>query len=233
MKSCFLHPDSQLVVNSSTATVNTTANAYLVYPTQPNTTARMSKEALIRYFKDTNLVSLSGATEIAAVFDPKTIPKNEYQLVAGKICDEYLFLSKGYMRSFAHDTEGNEVTTHFYMPGQILFEVSSFFNRSRSKENIQALTDCEGWFITFEQLNNLFHTLPEFREFGRSILVRGYAGLKARMLSMITETAEERYLQMMETHPEIFQQASLKNIASYLGVTDTSLSRIRKEVSRK
>jgi CRP-like cAMP-binding protein len=91
----------------------------------------------------------------------------------------------------------------------------------------------EGCSITFEQLNHLFHSLPEFREFGRRILVRGYAALKARMLSMITDTAEERYEKLLQSNPEVFQHAALKHIASYLGITDTSLSRIRKELTKK
>jgi len=193
----------------------------------------MSKEMLIGFLQSTKLVSFPIATAIADQFTNKIIFKNQFQLTAGKICDEYLFLEKGYMRTFAHDTEGNEVTTNFCVQGQVIFEVSSFFNRTRSKENIQALTDCEGCYITYEQLNNLFHTLPQFREFGRSILVKGFAQLKTRMLSMITETAEERYAQLLKINPEIFQHAPLKNIASYLGITDTSLSRIRKELSKK
>jgi len=193
----------------------------------------MGKESLISFLRSTNLVSPSVANEIAAQFEYKMIPKNQFQLRAGQICDEYLFVEKGYMRVFAHDTEGNDVTTNFCSPGQIVFEISSFFNRTRSKENILAQTECEGWYITYAQLNSLFHTLPEFREFGRSILVKGFSQLKTRMLSMISETAEERYAQLLINRPEIFQQASLKDIATYLGVTDTSLSRIRRELSRK
>ncbi|MEP6806584.1 MAG: Crp/Fnr family transcriptional regulator [Flavobacterium sp.] len=193
----------------------------------------MSKQVLAEYFKNTNQIPLQIAEEIADQFENKIILKNEIQLAEKTICDEYLFLEKGFMRAFAHDTEGNEVTTNFFASGEMIFEVASFFNRTKSKENIQALTDCEGWFITYEQLNNLFHALPQFREFGRSILVKGYSELKTRMLSMITETAEERYLFLLKNNPEIFQQASLKNIASYLGITDTSLSRIRKELSKK
>jgi CRP-like cAMP-binding protein len=193
----------------------------------------MSKESLAMFFRNTNLVSLSGAQEIAGRFEQKVILKNQLFLTEGKICDEYLFLDKGYMRTFAHDTEGNEVTTNFCTRGQVVFEVSSFFNRTRSKENIQALTDCEGWYITYKQLNDLFHALPEFREFGRSVLVKSFSELKIRMLSMITETAEERYEQLLKVNPEIFQHAPLKNIASYLGITDTSLSRIRKDLSKK
>jgi len=193
----------------------------------------MSNEPLIEFLQSTNLVSLAAAKEIADQFTYKSIAKNEFQLMEGKVCDEYLFLQNGFMRSFAYDTEGNEVTTGFYCHSFVVFEISSFFNRTRSKENIIALSDCEGWYVTFEQFNGFFHAIPQFREFGRSILVKGFAALKNRMLSMITETAEERYEQLLKTNPQVFQNASLKTIASYLGITDTSLSRIRKDLSKK
>jgi len=193
----------------------------------------MDKENLLIFFRNQNLGSALTRDAIADHFNSRTILKNQFLLTEGKVADEYLFLQKGYMRAFAHDTQGNEVTTGFYAPGELIFEVSSFFNRSRSKENIQALTDCEGWFITYAQLNSLFHALPEFREFGRAMLVKGFAELKGRMLAMITETAEERYLTLLKTNPDIFQHAPLKTIASYLGITDTSLSRIRKELVKK
>ena len=184
-------------------------------------------QKLISFFQSTNLVSPTSATEIASRFEERRFSKNEVVLKEGKVCDDYLFLVKGFMRSFAHDTEGNEVTTNFYAPGSVVFEVSSFFHRTKSKENIVALTDSECLRINYEQLNDLFHSLPEFREFGRSVLVRGFTALKSRMLSMITETADERYAQLLQNNPEIFQYAPLKTIASYLGVTDSSLSRIR------
>ncbi|WP_428328990.1 Crp/Fnr family transcriptional regulator [Mucilaginibacter sp.] len=193
----------------------------------------MNKENLTQFFQNTNLVSLSTTKDIIDHFQYKIIPKNQFQLKAGRICDEYLFIEKGYMRTFAHDVDGNEVTTGFCSQGQLTFEVSSFFNRTKSKENIQAMSDCEGWYITYDQLNSLFHGSAEFREFGRAVLVKGFAALKTRMLSMITETAEERYELMLKTNPEIFQNAPLKYIASYLGITDTSLSRIRKELLKK
>ena len=193
----------------------------------------MVNQSLIHFFQQTNLVSAKTAEEIAGAFNSKEFQKGQFLLKEGRICDEYFFLENGFMRAFAHDLEGNDVTTNFYSNKQVVFEVSSFFNRSISKENIQATADCQGYYITYEQLNHLFHALPEFREFGRSILVKGFASLKMRMLSMITETAEQRYQTLLTTNPEIFQHAALKHIASYLGITDTSLSRIRKEFSKK
>lgn len=192
----------------------------------------MYNQKLIQLFYSSGLVSLPKAAEIASHFSQKLIAKNQFFLKEGNYCNEYLFLEKGFMRAFAYDTEGNDITTGFYSDNQVVFEVSSFFNRTISKENIQALTDSEGWYISYEQLNMLFHSLPEFRDFGRSILVKGFAALKNRVLSMITETAEERYAQLLKNNPEIFKHAPLKTIASYLGVTDTSLSRIRKEFAK-
>ena len=193
----------------------------------------MDKANLLYFLQSTQVIPAHKAEQIAKLFTPKNIAKNNLFLKEGQVCNEYLFLDAGYMRAFAYNTEGHEITTGFYSPKQVVFEVSSFFNHTASKENIVALTDCAGWFITYAQLNHLFHALPEFREFGRSILVRGYAALKTRMLATITETAEERYGHLIQSNPEIFQQMPLKHIATYLGITDSSLSRIRKEYARK
>jgi CRP-like cAMP-binding protein len=193
----------------------------------------MNRDKLIQFLLGPGLFERPVAEEIAGPFTEKMIGKNDLFLKEGKVCDEYFFLESGFMRSFAYDTDGNDTTTSFHPAGSVVFEVSSFFHRTISRENIQAMTDCTGWFITYQQLNKLFHELYEFREFGRHILVKGFAALKSRMLSMITETAEERYAGLLKTNPEILQHAPLKTIASYLGITDTSLSRIRKEFSKK
>jgi CRP-like cAMP-binding protein len=193
----------------------------------------MITQKLIQFLQGTNLVSQKTAREIANSFTQKEIIRNEFLFKEGRVCNEYFFLEDGFIRAFAYDTEGKDVTTNFYSGNEVVFEVSSFFNRTISKENFQAIVDCSGWYITYEQLNNLFHSLHEFREFGRAILVRGFASLKIRMLSLITETAEQRYERLLKINPEIFRHAALKHIASYLGITDTSLSRIRKEYSKK
>lgn len=193
----------------------------------------MAREALIQFLLSSKLVSPASATEIAAQFREMSIPKGEYFLREGKVCHDYLFLEQGFMRAYAINTIGDEITTSFYSAGSVVFEVDSFFNRTPSKENIHALTDCSGWTVTYDQLNNLFHGLPEFREFGRNVLVKGFAMLKGRTLGMITEKADERYAKLLQQSPEILQHAALKQIASYLGVTDSSLSRIRREFAKK
>lgn len=173
------------------------------------------------------------AAAIAAHFEPVTYQKNDFLLQQGQICSDYIIMETGIIRAFTHDTEGDEVTTGFYETGSVVFEVASYFKRTPTQENFQALTDCTGWKGEHTVFQVLFHSIPEFREFGRSILVSHCTTLKERSLSMIRTTAEQRYAQLMETQPELLQQAPLKHIASYLGITDTSLSRIRKELSRK
>ena len=192
-----------------------------------------NREQLQRFFENSGRVNAIKAKEISEYFQDKKIQKGELFLKEGQVSNEYLVLEDGFMRSYSFDVEGKEVTTAFHNNSYPVFEVASFFNRTPSRENIQALAPCSGWFITYDQLNMLFHTIPEFRDFGRSVLVKGFAGLKTRMLSMITETAEERYISLLQSNPDVFQYTPLKQIASYLGITDTSLSRIRKEMMKK
>ena len=191
------------------------------------------RSLLVDFITEAYPMSISLASDIAERFYPLHLSKGAFFLKEGAISNEYLFLTDGFMRSYALDPDGNDITTGFHRRKQVVFEVSSFFHRIPSRENIQAITACSGIAITYATLNELFHALPEFREFGRSILVGGFTNLKSRMLSTITETAETRYLQLLQTNPDIFQHAPLRTIASYLGITDTSLSRIRKEISGK
>ena len=193
----------------------------------------VAKHSLLRFFQNNGLTSASVIEEALNSFEEKELSKNDFFLKEGIVSNEYMILETGFLRAFTYDTEGNDVTTNFYAPGNLVLEVSSFFHRTPSRENMQAMVDSKGWVITFEKLNGLFHAHPAFRETGRSILVKGFAALKERMLSMINERAEQRYLTLLKRNPDIFQQAPLKHIASYLGVTDTSLSRIRKELAKK
>lgn len=193
----------------------------------------MQKEPLINFIQNNLPTSRKTLDEISEHFKEKTFTKNDYFLKEGQISNDYLFLADGFMRAFTFDTDGNEVTTYFYPKNRVVFEASSFFIRTASTENIQAVTDCNGFVITFEKLNILFHSIPEFREFGRAMLVKEFAAYKQRTLAMINKSAEERYANLISTNKEIFQNAQLKHIASYLGMTDTSLSRIRKEFMKK
>lgn len=195
----------------------------------------MAKQQLIDFIQTNipNIIASKDALElIAKDFEEVDFAKNEYLLKQGQVSG-YYFLTEGFVRAFTFDTDGNEITTYFYSKDHVIFEAASFFNRSVSTENMQAITECKVFLTSFEKLNKLFHTVPEFREFGRAMLVREFVAYKQRTLAMINKSAEERYENLMATNKEIFQFAQLRHIASYLGVTDTSLSRIRRELTKK
>lgn len=193
----------------------------------------MNKELLINFIQNNLPTSRKTLDEIAQHFEEKNFARNDYFLQEGKVSEEYLILIEGFMRTFTFDNEGKEITTNFYNKERAVYDVSSLYNRTISTENIQAVTDCKGFAITFEKLNILFHSIPEFREFGRAMLVKEFSIFKERTLGMINKTAEERYANLISANKEIFQNAQLKHIASFLGMTDTSLSRIRKDFSKK
>lgn len=177
--------------------------------------------------------ALEKTSEIVSCFEERFIKKDELFLEQGKISNEYLFLETGFLRAFTFDNNGDEVTTDFHSENKVIFEPSSFFMKIPSEESFQALTDSKGYSISHEKFNLLFHAIPEFREFGRTVLVKAFVAFKQRTLGLINKSAEQRYAELLQNNKEVFKYAQLKYIASYLGVTDTSLSRIRKEFAKK
>jgi CRP-like cAMP-binding protein len=198
----------------------------------------MNKEPVINFIRNTLLSSNVSISRqllegIVCHFEPRSFVRHDYFLSVGKVNTHHFFMAEGFMRAFTNNPEGEEVTTDFFNCNRPVFEANSFITQSKSLENIQAITDCRGFLVSFQKSNELFHTIPEFREFGRRMLLNELAAHKKRTLSLITQTAEERYAELINTNKEIFQYAQLKHIASYLGITDSSLSRIRKEFSRR
>ena len=159
--------------------------------------------------------------------------KNEMLLKEGNLSNEYYLIEKGLLRSFVYDFNGKEITTGFFGSNEILIEVSSLFQRIPAQENLQALTDGCAWKIEFDVFQELFHKIEGFREWGRSWMSNQLFISKQRSVNMLIQSATERYLCLIKEKPEIIKEVPLKFIASYLGITDTSLSRIRKEISHK
>ena len=157
--------------------------------------------------------------------------KNDFLLREGKIENYYWFLENGFARSFVNDINGNEITTNFYSENDVVIDWASFFLRNPTRENIQALTDCVCWQLDFEGFQQLFHGIETFREHGRRRLVNSYFALKNHSISIVADQAKDRYLQLLKDKPHIVQNVSLQHIATFLGITKYSLSRIRKEIS--
>jgi CRP-like cAMP-binding protein len=156
--------------------------------------------------------------------------KNEFLVKEGTTANFYYFMETGFARSYVIDLEGNDISTKFFSATDIVIDWHSYFLKTKSREAIQAITPCVAWKITFENFMKLF-AIEAFREVGRTRLVNNYFELKNHSLSIIADTARDRYLNLVSSKPDIVQNVPLKQIATYLGVTDTSLSRIRKEIT--
>ncbi|MCI5054754.1 MAG: Crp/Fnr family transcriptional regulator [Flavobacteriales bacterium] len=156
--------------------------------------------------------------------------KNDYLIEEGKVAPYYYFLESGFLRSYVIDFEGNDITTNFFCEEEIVIDWHSYFLKKPCKEYIQALSSAKCWKISFQNFMNLFK-IESFREVGRTRLIRNYFDLKNHSISIVVDSAKDRYLNLLKEKPAIVQNVPLKHIATYLGITDTSLSRIRKEVS--
>lgn len=177
------------------------------------------------------LLSHTDLQLITARHHREEVEKGNTILKKGRIADEYYLLESGLIRSYVHDYEENEITTDFFVENEIIIVPTSLFQRIPSQETIVAVTDSTMWKISFNDFQELFHSIPGFTEWGRLWFTHQLFATKQRSLEMITETATNRYLKLMQEKPQIMQHVPLKQIASYLGITDTSLSRIRKEIA--
>ena len=169
-------------------------------------------------------------SEICLAHEKIIFQKGDFILEDGKTANEYYILEKGLARSFVNDFNGNDVTTHFFVEKEVVIDVSSLFQRIPTQENIVCITDCECWKLDFEVFQELFHRIPNLREWGSAWMSQELFRYKQRSVEMFTLSATKRYLNLLQEKHQVVQYAPLKQIASYLGVTDTSLSRIRKEL---
>ncbi|MDD4777898.1 MAG: Crp/Fnr family transcriptional regulator [Fermentimonas sp.] len=192
----------------------------------------MEKSKIIHNVYAHPLLTEEDLSLISSLHQEVYFSKGEYYLSKGEKPESYLILQSGLMRSFVYDYNGNDVTTHFFTKHQLVIEVLSLFKQMPSEESIQAMTDSKCWKIDFNVFENLFHTIPGLSEWGRTWFSEEMYRFKQRSLEMKTLSATDRYLKLLKNHPEVILQAPLKHIATYLGVTDTSLSRIRKEISK-
>lgn len=156
--------------------------------------------------------------------------KGDFILKEGKTANSYHILQEGLIRSFAHNYNGEDITTEFFTAGELVIDVLSLFQRTAAQENMQALSDCLCWKIDFDHFQSLFHSIPGFAEWGRYWMTGKLFHFKQRAIEVATKPTRDRYLSLLSEKPEIIRQAPLKHIATYLGVTDSSLSRIRKEI---
>jgi CRP-like cAMP-binding protein len=162
----------------------------------------------------------------------RNIPKGGYLLRGGEICDSLYFIKKGVLRGFIK--EGNkEITTWFAIENEMVAAISSFILQVATMENIQAVEDCELLAISFADLNKMYGKYPSFNIVGRKITELHYTYAENRAYIIRLRDAEKKYALFLQFYSHIANRVQLTYIASFLGITIETLSRVRAKSSAR
>ncbi|CAA9194582.1 Crp/Fnr family transcriptional regulator [Flavobacterium collinsii] len=156
-------------------------------------------------------------------------PKGHILLNAGKVESTLYFIKKGIVRAYV-DENDSEITFWFGKEGQTALSMKSYVEEQKGYETIELLEDCELYELKKEHLQQLFETDINIANWGRKFAEQELIKTEERLISRQFRNATDRYLELMKYHPELIQRIQLGHIASYLGITQVSLSRIRAEL---
>ncbi len=168
--------------------------------------------------------------KMSALFESTTLKKGGYFLKAGKHCDKICIIQTGVLRVFAIPDK-EEVTQWIATKGYLGTDFSSFLYDTPSRWTIQALTDTELFTLSKPNYRKVGEVIPQWTELEKLFLVKCFTALENRIFSHLSMTAEERYNLFFTQNNDLFNQVPLKYIASMLGMTPETLSRIRKKAT--
>ncbi|MGW8317221.1 MAG: Crp/Fnr family transcriptional regulator, partial [Bacteroidales bacterium] len=174
---------------------------------------------------------ITGADEevILSAFERFSIKKKEMLLEREEVCPYLFFIVRGCLRSYFVDDKGVEHIYQIRMDNNWISDLESFFSQRPSKYYIEALEDSELLRISKERLELLYEQVPALERYFRILFQKAYVNALKRLNSTMWEPAIDRYNDMLKEHPDMFQRVPLVYIASYLGITPESLSRIRRQ----
>lgn len=161
----------------------------------------------------------------------KEIKKDEYFHEAGKIPREVIFITEGIMRVCYYNIKGDEITKYFMDENNFLADINNYNQEIPSTEYVHAVTDCSYYVFTKRAMTELSMTIIQWDNIVAKITAKGLADKVNKISSMMAKDAKERYLSFFENFPNLANRIPLSYLASYLGITQSSLSRIRKNIS--
>jgi CRP-like cAMP-binding protein len=163
---------------------------------------------------------------LSSVLRLKELQKKELLLRAGHVCQLIYFIQRGLLRCF-YQKNDVEICSWFMKEGDVIISVESFFRQRTSYESIQALENCELYYISYKELQQIYKTFPEFNFIARVLTEKYYCVSEQRLYSIRMMRAAERYEYLLEHHPEFILRVPAKYIASYLGIAPEMLSKIK------
>jgi CRP/FNR family transcriptional regulator, anaerobic regulatory protein len=163
-------------------------------------------------------------------FEPLTIEKNTVLEEEGEVPQYLYFVSKGFMRLFYYDENGDEQTTYFCLPNGFIASFLPFIHQTKAVENAECITDCDILRISNADMKKLIDQSENFKQFSLLIFQQAMSATSMRANDLATLNAEQRYKKLIGNQPELIQNIPIQYIASYLGMKPESLSRIRRQI---
>ncbi len=185
------------------------------------------------YLKKTAGMSDDEILRVSADLKRSKIEKGNLLLAKGAICNYSFFVEKGLLRSYTLDESGKEHVMQFAPENWFIVDRSSVYFNDVSESYIEAIEDTEVVLIGEDFFNKANETSPAFRKFNDKILHNHIRHMQKRLNLLLGATAEVRYLSFIEMYPDLLLRVPQWMIASYLGITPESLSRVRKELAQK
>ena len=166
-------------------------------------------------------------------FIPKKLRKKQYLLQEGDICKYTAFVEKGFLRCYTVDDRGSEHMLQFAFEGWWMSDQFSFLTNTPSRYNIDALEDCELLLITREAEEQMLTKVPKLERYFRVLLQNSLIATIKRLESSLSDTAEEKYSRLLSSCPTIAERVPQHMMASLIGITPETLSRIHKQISSR
>jgi len=186
---------------------------------------------LVTYFRSFGFFSEEQIADFVSLTATRQLGKNELFAKEDEISDQVAFIKSGIFRSCYNTANGDDITYCFRFPGELLASYSSYITGNASVENLQAIAPAELLVISKENIQKLIDQHQNWTIFSKIIAEQQYLELEERIFQLQRNTASERYALLLENQPQYLQQIPLQYLASYLGVTQRHLSRIRRGIT--
>lgn len=187
---------------------------------------------LIQKIKDNISISEKDIVIIENLFHRKLFKKGEHLLSAGEVCRYIIFIESGLVRYYIYN-DGTEQTHYFNQEGEFVCDYMSFLPQGPSNVNIQALEDTFVYRISAEEIQQFYREVANGEKFGRVAIEQVFVNVINQVVSLYTDTPDNRYLKFLSNYPGLVQRIPQYYIASYVGVKPPSLSCIRKRLASR